>query len=187
MAEINVKTLDIEPYFDMELFMSTSQETRIGGEVMERLERLWDEWATKAKAVSFEADGKAFILVWLDESIEEAIDSQWEDSPSESFRINALAQVMCMSMIHAAVPEVQDAGCAPAPKPTTAIAKALKEVGIPYSQSPIQNLERRYAVLTYYPFRGGCEICDLLDSCPKGSGESLSVTLPGHEDNENEA
>ena len=43
-------------------------------------------------------------------------------------------------------------------------------------------LNRRFAVVTFYPFRGGCEICHLQAHCPKGNGETgTSVLLPGYE------
>ena len=41
-------------------------------------------------------------------------------------------------------------------------------------------LARRYAVVTHYPYRGGCEICTLQQQCPKSGGD-MTVTLPGYE------
>ena len=52
------------------------------------------------------------------------MDKAWESSPSNAFLYNALAQTMCMAAVHAVIPEVQDAGCAPAPKPTAALREA---------------------------------------------------------------
>ena len=41
----------------------------------------------------------------------------------------------------------------------------------------------RFALVTHYPFKGGCEICHLQSNCPKGQGksEAASVVLPGYE------
>ena len=111
------------------------------------------------------------------------MDKAWEGSPSNAFLYNALAQTMCMAAVHAVIPEVQDAGCAPAPKPTAPLREALEAEGIPYSNDKDPILSRRYAVVTHYPFKGGCEICVLQSNCPKGQGqmEATSVVLPGYE------
>ena len=61
--------------------------------------------------------------------------------------------------------------------------KVLAAEGIPYSNDKDPILSRRYAVVTHYPFKGGCEICVLQSNCPKGQGqmEAASVVLPGYE------
>ena len=181
--------LSVTPWFDMELFMLTSQETRMGGEVMERLMTRFKEWTPSLFAHKLSADGREYLLVHLDETVESAVDALWQASPSEAFRLNALAQTLCMTVVHDLVPDVQDAGCAPAPAPTPALAKALADLGVPYSNDG-PTLSRRFAVLTAMPFKGGCETCSLLRNCPKGqgtpngscsSGDVKSIVLPGHE------
>ena len=49
MSEASSKAYEIrqhemQPYFDLEAFMSMSKETRLGGAVLERLVGLWGEW-----------------------------------------------------------------------------------------------------------------------------------------------
>lgn len=175
---ISIEKLQLVPEFDMELFMVTSQETRIGGDLMERLDETWEKWLEHINAIAFNAGESRYLLVWLDEAVEEEIDEIWGASPSDAYMYNVLAQVMCMGLVHAAVPQVADAGCAPAPKGSDVLAAALEEVGVPYSGDVSQTLARRYAVLTHYPFKGGCEVCSLLHSCPKG-GNSGTITLGG--------
>ena len=110
------------------------------------------------------------------------MDDKWEEAPSEAFMYNALAQVMCMGIVHSLLPEVEEAGCAPAPHPTDALADALEAEGVPYATVGEPGLSRRFAVVTHYPFRGGCEICMLQKECPKAGGDrGMSVTLPGFE------
>ena len=41
MSEITVTEHEIRPYFDMEGFMTLSQESRLGGATLERLCKLW--------------------------------------------------------------------------------------------------------------------------------------------------
>lgn len=178
---IETEKLRLVPEFDMELFMMTSQETRIGGELMERLEALWEEWLPHTNAITFKADETGYLLVWLDEEVEKAVDEAWEKSPSDAYMFNVLAQVMCMGMVHEALPQVMDVGCAPAPKGSAILESALEEVGVPYSADISQTLARRYAVLTFHPFKGGCEVCSLMDSCPKGGSSVNTITLGGQE------
>ena len=72
--------------------------------------------------------------------------------------------------------------CTPG-NPTATLREALEAEGIPYSNDKDPILSRRYAVVTHYPFKGGCEICVLQSNCPKGQGqmEATSVVLPGYE------
>lgn len=172
------------PWFDMELFMTLSQETRIGGEVMERLERLWSAWAAELTTQIMKVDGQSYLLVSLGDAVERAVDAAWTLSPAEGFRHNALAQTLCMAAVQEQIPEIADSGCAPAPRPSEALAAALREAGVPYrGQGP--TLERRFATLTAHPFRGGCETCCMAKECPRtqNCGERMSsVLLPGHEE-----
>ena len=167
--------------FDLELFLLTSQERRIGGAVMEKMAATWRDWTRHCTAARLRADGRGYLLVWLDEWVEQEVDKAWNASPSSGFQLNALAQTLCMATVRAVVPEVAEAGCAPAPKPGPGLKRALEAAGAPYAANGA--LSRRYAVLTPMPFKGGCEICALRADCPKGTagGEAFSVLLPGHE------
>ncbi|MDL2316740.1 hypothetical protein LJC59_06635 [Desulfovibrio sp. OttesenSCG-928-A18] len=183
MSEYRVIDLEVQPYFDLELLLSVSQETRIGGELMEAMAGAWDKWAPHVRAKRIEIGKDSYLLAWLDEAVEEAVDDKWEEAPSEAFLFNALAQVMLMGAVHDLVPQVEEIGCAPAPRPTDALAEALASLGVPYASPGEPGLARRYAVNTYFPFRGGCEICTLQRQCPKGGGQGgdFSITLPGYE------
>lgn len=183
MADYTAKDLEVAPYFDLELLLSVCQETRIGGDIMDALSDMWDRWLPHARCRHIETDKNSYLLAWLEEPVEEDVDDKWEEAPSEAFMFNALAQVMCMGLVHSLVPEVEDAGCAPAPRPTDALTDALEAEGVPYLTPGEPGLARRYAVVTHYPFRGGCEICMLQKQCPKasGGGGGLNITLPGHE------
>ena len=173
--------MEIHPYFDLELLMTISQETRLGGAATERLMRLWEQWMPELHALRVKAGAIEYLAVWLNEKVEEDIDKAWEESPSEAYLHNALAQVLCMSAVHGILPEIQDAGCAPAPRTTDALRAALAAEGLSYT--PSGTPARRYAVVTHYPFKCGCEICNLQNACPKaqGAGEGTSLLLPGHE------
>ena len=178
-----VETLSETPWFDLELFLNVSQERRLGGEVLERMENLWEEWLPELSVKTINTGKIRYLLVSLGEKVEETVDRMWRDSPSTSYLYNALAQTMCMAAVQDAVPEIEFAGCAPSPRPTQALREALEAEGVPYSSETGTVLSRRYAVITYYPFKGGCEICNLQKDCPKGqgAGQEASVVLPGYE------
>ena len=172
----------------MEAFKNMSRETRLGGAVLERLVKLWGEWLPELKAYEVGTGKISYLAIWLPESVEQAVDEAWGKSPSDGFLINNLAQFLCMAAVQELLPEVEDGGCAPSPRPTSALREALAGLGLPYKSEESSLLSRRYAVVTHFPFRGGCEICHMQSHCPKGQGqtESASILLPGYEREEEE-
>ncbi|SHN63185.1 hypothetical protein [Desulfovibrio litoralis] len=174
--------LEVTPYFDMELVMQLTQETRIDGELMDSLLEYWEKWLPHLNAHHLSSGKLSYLVVWLNKEVEDDVDNAWEESPSQAFSINALAQAMCTAAIHSLVPEVQEAGCAPAPKPTDALQDLLEKYEINYLDEN-GGLARRYSTVTFYPFKGGCEICWLQKDCPKANGEDKlnTVTLPGYQ------
>ncbi len=182
MNDYTIEIVESNPYFDLELVMRNSQETRIGGNTLERFATLWEEWSKKICVRKVDTGKIKYLVVWLPEEVEEAIDTAWAESPTQAYLDNSLAQTLCMGAVHEVLPEVEDAGCAPAPRPTDTLRAALNEAGIPYKDDgPV--LSRRFAVVTHFPFKGGCEICHLQDNCPKGQGQAgdAAVVLPGFE------
>jgi len=186
VSETSIAERQIQPYFDMEAFMNMSRETRLGGAVLERLVKLWGEWLPELKAYEVGTGKISYLAIWLPESVEQAVDEAWGKSPSDGFLINNLAQFLCMAAVQELLPEVEDGGCAPSPRPTSALREA--GLGLPYKSEESSLLSRRYAVVTHFPFRGGCEICHMQSHCPKGQGqtESASILLPGYEREEEE-
>ncbi len=184
MSSFTLTPLAVEPYFDLELLLSISQETRVGGAMMEQLSAAWERWVPQAHAQQVTTADGSYLLVWLGDIVESDVDEKWDSSPSEAFLYNALAQVMCMGLVHSLVPEVEDAGCAPAPKPTELLAQAIATEGISYLTPGEPALSRRFGVLTHYPYQGGCELCALYTHCPKAGGTQCGpagVVLPGFE------
>ncbi len=182
MSNYTIEKITTDPYFDLELIMRNSQETRIGGQMFERFAMLWDKWKDEINVYTIDTGKIKYLVTWLPESVEEEIDSSWADAPSKAYSDNALAQTLCMGAVHEILPDVESAGCAPAPRPTEALREALAEIGMPYKDEG-PTLTRRFAVVTHYPFKGGCEICYLQKNCPKGQGQNdvASFVLPGHE------
>lgn len=184
MSNTTTEVLQVTPYMDIELLLANSQESRIAGDVMDRLVERWGKWMGELNAKRINIGKDSYLVVWLSEVVEEDVDEIWDEKPSEAFLYNALAQTMCMCSVYELIPEVVEAGCAPAPKPTLDLKTALEAEMLRDEDSEDTGLAltRRYAVATYFPFRGGCDVCALSDSCPKLQGGSdYSVTLPGYE------
>ncbi len=174
---------DVQPSFDMFSLLELLEEKRLGGEVLDELGEAWDRWLENLHVYTLKIGKIGYLLVWLDEEIEKEIDTKWGDSPSDSFRFNCLAQNMIMTTVQTFLPSVEEAGCAPAPRPTDNLIDALEDIGVPYNET-ITALTRRFATLTHNPFRGACEICYLQDNCPKASMNEQSfhsVELKGCE------
>ncbi len=169
------------PYFDLELFLRTAQETRLDGDDLDACLRLWQEWSELLHHSAVRAEGRSYLALWLDEAVEQAVDAAWEASPSRGFRLNALAQTLCMAAVHEMVPEVEEAGCAPVPHASRELAKAVEQAGLPCAADAALQFQRRYAVVTASPFRGGCEICALQGSCPRSGNDESVLELPGFE------
>lgn len=183
MSEYSKEVLAARPVFDMELMLGLLQETRLGGQVMEDLAEAWERWLPHLRALTLDTEGGRYLAIWLDEDVERDVDATWGRSATEGFRLNALAQTMIMGAVYQVIPEVEAAGCAPAPKPTPALESALKAEGIPYQEPGGPTLCRRFSVLTHVPFRGACDICHLRDHCPKAAANAESfhsVVLPGN-------
>ena len=183
MGETTVNPLAVQPEFDLEEFMNFTKESRIANEALEHLISLWESWRNELQAVTIQHKGKSGLAIWLPEGIERYVDEAWQKSPGEGFLINGLAQYMCMAAVQDVIPQAADGGCAPSPQPALPLTEALGELGLIDRAKSGLNLLRRYAILSYYPFKGGCEICAMWEQCPKanGHGEFASVVLPGHE------
>lgn len=179
VSKAEIRRLDVQPYFDMETYLGLCQETRLAGDLYEKLTSLWDKWLSELNIREIKTGGTSALAVWLPEEVENEVDNLFDESPSQGFMINNLAQYMCMSAIAELLPMVEQGGCAPSPEPTLALANALREAGLSCKLGDALLPERRYATVTHYPFKGGCEVCSLKDNCPKG--KNYTMVLPGHE------
>lgn len=183
MPEAAIANLSAQPCFDLESFMNFARETRLSGEEFELLARLWEEWLAIAQAARISEGKDSWLAVWLPEEVERAIDETWRESPGKGLLLNSLAQYLCMAIVADLVPQIENMGCAPTPAPVEPLNQALLAIGAAMPGAPGQRTLRRFAVLTHYPFKGGCEICAFRESCPKNGAqaEMPGFTLPGHE------
>ncbi|MDR2892880.1 MAG: hypothetical protein LBV80_07345 [Deltaproteobacteria bacterium] len=165
MPDFSLKALAVNPSIDLELLLENSREKDIEDPLLNRLRTEWSAWLPCLHAVHITGSAAAdsWLAVWLDEAIEKKVDCLWAEAPSKAFLYNALAQTLCMSAVYALLPEVTAFGCAPLPPACAALGQALKQIGL----QDKGNMKRRYAVITGYPFAGGCEVCSLRGECPR--------------------
>lgn len=170
MPKYEITPLTPQPEFDIMYYMEIAGENRIDQEMMDEFQPFWDKWAVEnLKAYELnntEGEGK-FLLIFLDESAESTIEGIWQDSPTHGLLFHALAITMVMSSAQGFVPELQDGNCAPLPRPGQGVLDAFGELGLNWNDEGTVN--RKYAVLTPYPYTGGCEVCYLSETCPKST------------------
>ncbi len=170
MAKYDINPLTPQPEFDMVYYMEIAGETSVTQSDMDEFEPFWDKWAVnnlKAyELVNPEGEGK-FLLIYLDEEVDDTIEGIWQDSPTHGLLFHALAITMVMSSAQGFVPELHDGQCAPLPRPGEGVLGAFEELGLTWNKEGTVN--RKYAVLTPYPYSGGCEICYMSETCPKST------------------
>ena len=183
VSDISVENLSPELNFDLLGFMDHCEETKLDGPLVSRLEEFWKDWEAMLSVKKLTCGKISYLVVWLPEEVETTVDELWDKTPSEGFLANALAQYLCMQAVSDLIPQVEISGCAPAPRPTESLKKGIESLGLVYRKDmPVP--ERRFSVVTLYPFRGGCEVCHLQKDCPKGSGsmsDSATYTFRGYE------
>ena len=183
MSTHTKEVLSVKPFFDFELMLGLLSEKRLGGKVIEELADTWERWLPKLHALKIETGKGRYLALWLDRDVEEEVDAEYAKSSEYGYRMSALAQTMIQCATYQLLPEVEEAGCAPAPQPTALLCDALAAEGLDY-QDETHSMLPKYSVLTPYPFRGACDICFLRKDCPKANGQGGGITsfeLGGHQ------
>ena len=100
MAKFEINPLTPKPEFDIVYYMDIAGESRIDQELMDEFEPFWDRWAKdNLKAYEIknpEGEGK-FVLIYLDQEVDDNIEGIWQDSPTHGLLFHALAITMVMS------------------------------------------------------------------------------------------
>lgn len=179
MDTAKLEEIKIQPWFELEDFMNFSKENRLDNATLEKLGEYWENWSRLLKAVRISAKENSWLAVWLPAEVEQAVDEAWNALPNKGFMLNNLAQYMCMTAVAEVSPQIAELGCAPTPAPNPSLRQGLQTLGLASGEGALLS---RYAVVTWHPFRGGCEKCALSGDCPRQAGDAFSsVVLPGHE------
>jgi hypothetical protein len=176
MKILPVNELDIQPEFDFSTFLFLAQVDEIGPQEMLSVLGVWEKWLPSLKIYQL-GERKGFVLVYLEQGVEDQVDEIWKASPSEGFKHEAIAQTMIMGTLKALMPELGEKECAPVPEPTKPLRRTLEKIGLDLQESGALN--RKYATITPYPHRYGCERCHLKDSCIKNMNLDLSGIMKG--------
>lgn len=149
---------------DLSFYLKVSgYETLEPGEVG-KITTYWQKWFKYFKAYTL-GEPKGFLAVFLEKEVEQEIESSWVSSPSEGLYLDTLAKTMLMAGVKEFIPQLEDLGCAPFPKVNKEIRRKLAVSGLEVKKN--NTLSHKYAVFTYYPYKGGCEVCRLKEKCPR--------------------
>jgi hypothetical protein len=168
---MKIEPVEVKPEFDIMYFLDMSGQTRIEGELMDRMEEAWTDWLDRVFAFRIAPEkakkGEGYLLVYLAQSVEEAVEAAWEVSPTQGETFHNLAVTLVMASAQSVIPELLDS-CAPLPKPGKAVQEAFRQAGVEWNPQ-IAKLNREYALFTLMPYRGGCELCFQSSSCPNST------------------
>ena len=116
------------------------------------------------------------LFIHLPESVELQVSEAWRRSPGQGYILHCLAQKLCREALGLVLPQAAAAGCAPLPCLAPAEESALRLAlaahvcpgGVKNELLPavFPGMGRVYALLTYYPYAGGCACCALRENCP---------------------
>jgi hypothetical protein len=170
MALLSVNKLSIHPPMDLEMYMVLSQSKGLeGGETVELIQA-WERMSAGLNVYRL-GEKKGYVAAYLSQEIEDELEKAWEESPSSGFKRQCLAQTLIMGALRHLLPELETHQCAPVPKPNKHLKRSLAQVDLEFSNAGALNY--KYSTLTYCPYRGGCELCYLKDSCPKYNAPNL--------------
>ncbi|MFP4167921.1 MAG: hypothetical protein ACLFSY_03610 [Desulfonatronovibrionaceae bacterium] len=170
MALLAVNKLAIHPPLDLEMYMVLSQSKGLEGGETVGLIQAWERMSANLEVYRL-GEKKGYVAAYLARDIEDELERAWESSPSEGFKYQCLAQTLIMGALRQLLPELETHQCAPVPKPNKHLKRSLAQVDLEFSNAGALNY--KYSTLTYYPYRGGCELCYLKDSCPKYNAPNL--------------
>ena len=167
MTAFTTEKIDVEPWFDMELFMGVSQETRLGGDVMDRFMTLWKNWLPHLTVKGIDT-GKIKYL-WSSRRERGAGCGQGVGR----FAVQrVLVQRAGADHVHGRRtrrdPRSAGRRLRARPKTHRHAARSAGAEGIPYSNDKDPILSRRYAVVTHYPSKAAVRSACFRATVPRG-------------------
>lgn len=166
MTRCAVERLRPDPAFDLETYRRISEGASSSGITIWEYSDIFEKLKNYLMCYHFHRHDLAdILLVYLEAPAERLLAETWTRSPAKGFLLHTLAVSLMMAAAGELIPEIRVAGCAPLPAPDRPLRDCLNQVGLTLSDSGALN--RQYAVMTFFPYRGGCAVCHLRDACPK--------------------
>lgn len=168
---MQTERLEPKPEFDIMYFLELSGLNRIEHELLDALEGGWTDWMDRVQAFRIAPEkakkGQGYLLVYLPQSVEQAVEAAWEIAPEHGEAFHNLAVTLVMASAQNLLPELLES-CAPLPKPSKVMQATFTELGVTWNPQ-INKLDREYALFTLMPYQGGCEICSQSRTCPNST------------------
>ena len=174
----SLDAIQIAPEFDIEYYMEISGLMRVEKDLLELLDHYWAKWEKDVKAYRMEPTkegaGDGFLLVYLDQDVEDEVQKAFETAPQHGFAFHNLAITLTLSAAQSVMPELIGA-CMPMPTPSREAKKKFKKLGLEWTEDGKMN--RNYMVYTAYPYQGGCETCHSCETCPSSQVREVGQPL----------
>lgn len=167
MKLLPAKAHQVHPRFDLQSYMFLAQTQALSPQRILELTALWERWHPMLRAYTL-GEKKGYLLVFLDHGVELEMEEEWKKSQEQAFFKEALAQSMIMGTLRLFIPHLSTTKCAPLPRPNKILKRSLAKIGITLTNEG--TLGYKYATLTHYPWRAGCDKCFLQATCPKKLG-----------------
>lgn len=165
MGAYTISRLASPHAFDLEAFLALSRAGGLPAEEIAWLDGLWTQFDAALSARQVVNSTRSWLLAWMDESVEAEVEKLWTASPRRGYLAHCLAVTRLMALAGDLAPELAGEGCAPVPEPSEELRAAAAELGLAFT--PENTLSRRYALLTFLPYAGGCAVCFLRQDCPR--------------------
>lgn len=167
MKFLPAKTHEVHPRFDLQSYMFLAQTQALSPQRILAMTAMWERWYPLLNAYTF-GDKKGYLLVYLDHAVELEMEERWKESQEQAFLDEALAQSMIMGTLRMFLPDLSTTKCAPLPEPNKVLKRSLAKINITLTNQG--TFGYKYATLTHYPWRAGCDKCFLRSTCPKKLG-----------------
>lgn len=172
---MKIEKIKADPPFDLMFYMSVSGSKRLEQKLLEGLESKWKKWKGLLRAYRLTPDvppagaqpTDGYLLAWLDKDVEDEIERIYQNDPIDGMPFHNLAICVVMGVARTLVHQVGEGACAPLPEPDEEMLAAFKSLGLEWN--PAGRVDRQFAVLTPLPYRDGCPICYMKNSCPNST------------------
>ncbi|MDQ7031837.1 MAG: hypothetical protein Q9M37_03855 [Desulfonauticus sp.] len=163
MEDLELKKKGVLLTIDLSFYLKLSGKSNLDPGEIAKITRYWQNWFKHFNAYTL-GEPKGYLVLFLNKEVEREIEAAWASSPTGGYELELMARTMLMAAVKEFIPELEQLGCAPVPKVNKNIRRKIALTGLEVKKNG--TLSHKYAVFTYYPYKGGCNLCLLKTSCP---------------------